>query len=142
MLSLFYPIHFYTGKSSDRVERSCSRSPRKKPSKWKDLKKDHKTDKGGEKEKGDKPQRPRDYKTRPRGGKSEEKKLEYPFLSPQTFEEAWFGSFINPSIRLFFTTLGFVVSRIPVLNKTPGKLSLIIIDKVIRLKWWRNVEGS
>ena len=81
-----------------------------------------------------------------KGGKGQEKKQnnsEYFSETPKSFEAAWFSNFFSPSLLLLFTTLGFVVTRIPVLNNLPigGRLSscLDAWKKVTNNSWVCNV---
>ena len=106
------------------ASRSRSRSPRRseKPSGTKDgpYKKDRR---GGKSSRN----RNRSGKEKDQSSeKKDDKKREYShFSSPPSFEEAWMGSFFPPSLLLLITSLGFVVSRIPVLHNIPigGRLN-------------------
>ena len=51
--------------------------------------------------------------------KEKKRNREYLFYTPESFEQAWSSSFFSPTLLLLITALGFVIKRIPWLNKLP-----------------------
>ena len=70
----------------------------------------------------------------------------FDFSSPTSFSEAWDSSFFTAPALLLLTTLGFVISSIPLLNKLPlgGRLRLCIQNwkKICSNNWVLDVVSS
>ena len=58
--------------------------------------------------------------TREERNSSGRKSCEYEtFTSPKTFDEAWHNGFFPAVLLMFITSVGFIIKKIPILDKLP-----------------------